>query len=69
MARKENPELTQKILSVLKNHPEGTYVSEIARELNIQKSTVSYILNTRLNEKIIEIKSGPGKLFRIIKLK
>lgn len=69
MARKENKELTKKIIQTLRKHPEGTYISEIARELKKQKSTISYIINTRLKDKIKEIKAGPKGLFRIIKLK
>lgn len=69
MTRKENKELTQKIINSLKKHPEGTYISEIARELGLQKSTISYVINTRLKDKILEIKIGQKGLFRIIKLK
>ena len=69
MVRKQNKELTEKIIRTLKKHPEGTYVSEIAREIKIAKTTVSYVINTRLKDKIKDIKIGPKRLFRIIKLK
>lgn len=69
MARKADKELEDKIIGSMRKHPEGTYASEIARELKLQKSTVSYVINTRLKNKIIEIKIGQGRLFRIIKLK
>ncbi len=69
MARKVNEELTEKIVECLKKHPEGTYISEIGRELNLAKSTVAYILQNRLQEKIKEIKVGQKGLFKIIKLK
>jgi len=69
MVRKQNKELTNKIVKNLRKHSEGTYISEIARELDLPKSTVSYIINTRLKEKIIDVKVGRGSLFRIIKLK
>lgn len=69
MVRKENKVLTEKIISCLKKHPEGTYVSEMGRELDLAKSTIAYILETRLKDKIIEVKVGQKGLFRIIKLK
>lgn len=69
MVRKPNLLLTEKILSILKKHKEGTYISEIGRELNISKSTVSYVVNTRLKDRIITIKIGQKGLFRLIKLK
>lgn len=69
MARKANKELENKIINSLRKHTEGTYVSEIARELKISKSSISYIINTRLKSKIQEIKIGQKGLFRIIKLK
>lgn len=59
----------KKIIDCLKNHPEGTYVSEIARETNLSKSTVSYLISKHLTKKIKEIKRGKGGLFKIIKLK
>lgn len=68
MTRKVNEKLTEDIIKVLKNHPEGTYISEIARELNISKSIVAYVINTRLKNKIEDIKTV-GSLFRLIKLK
>ncbi len=69
MSRKENHLLTEKIIKELKKHPEGTFVSEIARDLGLSKSTISYILNTRLKEKIHEVKASKGRLFRVIRLK
>jgi DNA-binding NarL/FixJ family response regulator len=69
MARTKNPELTEKIISVLKNHPEGTYVSEIARELKLSKSTVSYVINTRLKNKIKDVKVIKGGMFRLLRLR
>ncbi len=59
----------QTIINCLKKHPEGTYISEIARETKFAKSTVSYILNKYLIDEIDEIKSGKGGLFKIFKLK
>jgi len=59
----------QKIISILKKHQEGTYVSEIARESGLAKSTVSYLLSKHMPDKILQIKTGKGGLFKIIKLK
>jgi DNA-binding Lrp family transcriptional regulator len=69
MTRTANEELTRKIINSLEKHSEGTYISEIARELKLQKSTVAYVLNTRLKDKIKDIKVGQMGLFRLIKLK
>lgn len=69
MVRKQDEKLVEDIKKVLKSHPEGTYISEIARELKKQKSTISYVINNRLKNEIIELKIGSGRLFRIIKLK
>ena len=69
MARKQDDKLIEDIKKVLKSHPEGSYVSEIARELKKQKSTISYVINKRLKHEIIDVKVSPGGLFRIIKLK
>ena len=69
MARKEDKELTEEIVKVLRKYPEGTYISEIAREVNKQKSTIAYVINTRLKDKIVEIKVGQKGLFRLIRLK
>lgn len=69
MVRKRDELLTKKILDFLKKHPEGTYISEIARESGIAKSTVAYIINARLKDRIIEVKVGQKGLFRLIRLK
>lgn len=69
MARKPDKDLDDKIINSIKKHPEGTYVSEIARELKLQKSTISYVINTRMKNRIQVIKVGEKGLFRIIKLK
>lgn len=69
MPRKPDDKLIEDIRKVLKSHPEGTYISEIARELKKQKSTVSYIINQKLKNEIVNVKIGPGGLFRIIKPK
>lgn len=69
MARTIDSGKIEKILRCLKNHPEGTYVSEISRETKLSKSTVSFLLNTHLKDKIEEVIVGRGGLFKIIHLK
>jgi len=69
MVRKIDENKIQSIVSCMKKHPEGTYVSEIARETKLSKSTVSYLLAKHLSDKTKEIKSGKGGLFKIFVLK
>ena len=69
MARTPDEAKVKSIIAVLKRHPEGTYVSQISRETKLAKTTVSYILNTRLKENVEDVIVGPNGLFRIIKLK
>jgi len=59
----------KKIMGCLRKHPEGTYVSEIARETGLSKSTVSFILSRFISEHIEIVKIGKKDLFKIIKLK
>lgn len=59
----------ENIILTLKKYPEGTYVSEIARDLGLQKSTIAYVINTRLKDKVREIKVGQKGLFKLIKLR
>ncbi|MAG52541.1 MAG: hypothetical protein CMH62_01105 [Nanoarchaeota archaeon] len=69
MVRKVDQTKINKILEALKKHPEGTYVSQISRETNLAKTTVSYLINTKLKDKIQEIILGEKGLFKILKLK
>ena len=64
--RKIDKNKINKIINRLKKHPEGTYVSEIARESGLSKSTVSFILSNFLSEYIEVIKTGKKDLFKII---
>lgn len=59
----------QKIVCYLKQHPKGTYISEIARGTKLPKSTVNYLLATQLKDKIEEIIVGKKGLFKIIRMK
>lgn len=67
--RKIDKSKIKKIINRLKKHPEGTYVSEIARESGLSKSTVSFILSNFLSYYIEVIKAGKKDLFKIIRLK
>jgi|UniRef100_A0A7C5URQ5 DNA-binding transcriptional ArsR family regulator len=69
MSKPVDEKKIQKIINCLQNHPEGTYVSQIARETKLPKTTVSYLLNKHLGSKIEEIITGKKELFKIIKLK
>jgi len=69
MVRTTDSSKIDKVLVFLKKHPEGTYVSEIARETKLAKSTVSYILTKHLAKKIEEVIVGKKELFKIIRLK
>jgi len=69
MVRKPDKEKVDKIIRALKKHPEGTYISQISRETNLAKTTVSYLINTKLKERVEEIISGQKGLFKIVRLK
>ncbi|MEK6953014.1 MAG: helix-turn-helix domain-containing protein [Nanoarchaeota archaeon] len=69
MVRKVDENKIKKIVDALKKHPRGTYVSQISRETKLAKTTVSYLLNTKLKDEIEEIVAGQGGLFKIVKLK
>ena len=57
----------EKILKSLRKHPEGTYLSEIARETKLAKSTVSYLLTKHFSKKTVLVKKS--KAFKLFKLK
>lgn len=69
MTRTLDKTKVKKIINSLKRHPQGTYLSQIARETGLSKSTVNYILTKHLSDKLDEIITGDGGLFKIIKLK
>lgn len=69
MVRTTDSGKIEKILNCLKNHPQGTYVSEIARDTKLSKSTVSFLINTHLKDKTEKIIAGKKGLFKIIRLK
>ena len=69
MVRKLDQNKINKVLDSLKKHPDGTYVSQISRETNLAKTTVSYLINKKLGNKIKEVICGEKGLFKIVKLK
>lgn len=69
MPRKHDPEKTEKIRSVLKDHPQGLWVREIARKTELDKSTVSIYLSTHMKDEIDHAYSVAGGLIKIVKLK
>jgi uncharacterized membrane protein len=66
--RKIDKNKIKKIINCLRKHPEGTYVSEIARESGLSKSTVSFILSRFISEYIEIVKIGKKNLFKIIRV-
>ncbi len=67
MPRKIDQKRIEKIIDVLKEHPNGLWVRELARKSEIDKSTVSRYLVTELKNKIEVQKIGTSKLVRLIK--
>lgn len=59
----------ERILGSLKRHPEGTYVSEIARETGLTKSTVSFLVSRHMSDRVVVAKEGQGGIFKILKLR
>lgn len=59
----------EKIRKCMRSHPEGTYVSEIARETGLTKSTVSWLVSQRMKSEVQVVKLGKGGLFKIMRLK
>lgn len=67
--RKPDHSKEDRILKSLRDHPEGAYVSEIARETGITKSTVSFLLSGRMKDKAVIAKEGKSGVFKIYKLR
>lgn len=57
-----------KIIKILKKHPEGVWIRELARKAKLDKSLVSRYVNLYLKNKIKNIYKTEHP-FRIIKLK
>ena len=63
--KEKNPEREKrdKILNVLKNHPEGLTVNDISKLVKINRSTASkYIFGLIIEGLIYQRKIGPAKL-------
>ena len=69
MVRKVDENKLQSIINCMKKHPEGSYVSEIARETKLSKSTVSYLIAKHLTKQTEQIITGKRGLFKIFVLK
>ena len=61
-------EKLKKIRDLLKKHPEGIWIREIAKKLNFDKSLVSRYINKYIKNEIIDVYKIK-KPFRVIKLK
>ena len=66
VAKGPDDKKSQAIISLLEDNPQGIWTREIARNLEMSKSTVSRYLNSYLADKIEENYMGRN---RIVKLK
>ena len=63
-----DPRKIEKIVEVLRQHPEGLWIMEIARITKIPKSTVHRYLQTYLKDWVMEVRDFSG-LVKLYKLK
>ena len=56
------------IIEILKDNPDGIWVRELARQCNLDKSTVCIYLNTHLKDKIQDL-TDHNLPVRMVKLK
>jgi DNA-binding MarR family transcriptional regulator len=66
---KENPADNKKLkalLRALKEHPEGLWVRELAREARLDKSTVSRYLARHLKDKVNSEFWGRNKVIKLV---
>ena len=68
--RKAGPDIRKinLIIEILRDHPNGIWVRELARKCNLDKSTVSLYLNTHLKEQIQDL-TDHNLPVRMVKLK
>jgi len=59
----------KKIREVLSKKPNGLWVREIARQANLDKSTVSIYLSRYMKNQIEEVFLIKGSLIKIVRLK
>ena len=66
--RGPDPNKILKIREILSRNPNGLWVREIARQSDLDKSTVSIYLTKYLSNEIEEIFPVKGSLIKIVKL-
>jgi ribosomal protein S24E len=59
----------EKIKQVLNKNPEGIWVREIARQANLDKSTVSIYLNKHMKSCIESVYPIKNNLIKIVRMK
>jgi DNA invertase Pin-like site-specific DNA recombinase len=64
-----NPEKLKKIRAVLAKTPNGIWVREIARQTNLDRTTVSIYLSRYMQNEVEEIFPVKGSLIKIVRLK
>jgi len=71
MGRKRGPDNTKidKIRKLLSKYPNGLWIREIARQSNMDKSTVSIYLSKYMNAEVEDIFPVKNSLIKIVRLK
>jgi len=71
MGRQKGPdqEKIKKIKQILSKNPNGLWVREISRLINMDKSTVSIYLTKYMNSEIEEVFPIRDKLIKIVRFK
>ncbi len=65
MRTSPDPKKIEKILGVLKSHPEGIWIRELARQTNLDKSLISRYINTHLQDQVEFPITFPIKLVKL----
>ncbi len=65
MAKSHDQEKLEKIIAILKAHPEGLWIREIARKADLDKSLVSRYISEHLKDKVEFPMSFPIKLVKL----
>ncbi len=71
MGREAGPDKSKlnKIKKVLKENPDGLWVREIARQANLDKSTVSIYLEKHLAGEVEEVFVSDNRWIKIVRLR
>lgn len=71
MGRKPGPDLEKikKIRQTLSKNPNGLWVREIARQANLNRTTVSIYLEKFMRNEIEEAFPVKGKLIKVVRLR